>query len=100
MLHLLSLHYTGSEEAAEPFVEDHVSYLDRHHRDGTFLVSGQTTPTSIGGAIVAHGVDRATIEQITAQDPFVANGVATYSVTTIIPGRVHPDLAGLLNPAG
>ncbi|OIV39446.1 hypothetical protein BIV57_01010 [Mangrovactinospora gilvigrisea] len=96
MLHLLLLHYTGSELAAEPFIKDHVAYLERHYRDGTFLVSGQTDPTSNGGAIVAHGVDRSTIEQITAQDPFVANSVAKYTITTIIPGRVHPDLAGVL----
>jgi uncharacterized protein YciI len=98
MLHLLLLHYTGSEQAAEPFTKDHVAYLERYHRDGTFLVSGQSDPTSNGGAIVAHGVDRSTIEQITRQDPFVTNGVAKYTITTITPGRVHPHLASVLTP--
>ncbi|MFD5661106.1 YciI family protein [Streptomyces hirsutus] len=98
MLHLLSLNYTASEQAAGPFIKDHVAYLERHHRDGTFLISGQTVPTSIGGAIIAHGADRSTIEQITAQDPFVTNGVAQYTITTITPGRVHPGLADVLKP--
>lgn len=53
MLHLLSLHYTVPEQAAEPFIPGHVAYLERHHQDGTFLVSGQTVPTSIGGVIIA-----------------------------------------------
>ncbi|MEU8578360.1 YciI family protein [Streptomyces asoensis] len=78
VLHLLSLHYTAPERAAEPFIPGHVAYLERHHQNGTFLISGQTVPTSIGGVIIAHGVDRSAIEQITAQDPFVVNGVAEY----------------------
>ncbi|MFC0598673.1 YciI family protein [Streptomyces palmae] len=98
MLHLLSLHYTGSEQAVEPFIRDHVAYLERHHKEGTFLVSGQTVPASIGGAIIARGVDRLAIERIAAADPFVTNGVATYSITTITPGRTHPELASLLGP--
>ncbi|MEV6618393.1 YciI family protein [Streptomyces sp. NPDC051051] len=96
MLHLLSLHYTASEQEAEPFVRDHVTFLERHHQDGTFLVSGQTVPTSIGGVIIARGVDRTTIEQIAAQDPFVLNNVAEYAITTVTPGRVHPDLSPVL----
>ncbi|RSO34806.1 hypothetical protein DMH15_20545 [Streptomyces sp. WAC 06725] len=97
MLHLLFLHYVGSEQDASPFVEGHVAYLEQHHRDGTFLVSGQTVPAAIGGAIIAHGVDRGTIEQITEQDPFVAHGVAKYTITTITPGRVHASLADVLS---
>ncbi|GGQ55116.1 YciI family protein [Streptomyces asoensis] len=98
MLHLLSLHYTAPERAAEPFIPGHVAYLERHHQNGTFLISGRTVPTSIGGVIIAHGVDRPAIEQITAQDPFVVNGVAEYTITTITPGRVHPALDSLLAP--
>jgi uncharacterized protein YciI len=100
MLHLLLLHYTTTEQDAAPFVQDHVAYLDKHHDDGTFLVSGQSVPTSVGGAVLAHGVDRATIERITAQDPLVVAGVARYTVTTITPRLVHPDFAAVLKPAG
>lgn len=96
MLHLLVVDYTGSEEDAGPFVRDHVRYLERHHADGTFLVSGQTVPSSRGGAIVACGVDREAVERITAEDPFVVAGVATYSIITIEPGRVHPALRLIL----
>ncbi|MDQ0828234.1 uncharacterized protein YciI [Streptomyces achromogenes] len=96
MLHLLTLHYTATEQEADPFIRDHVAYLERHHEDGTFLVSGQTIPTSIGGVIIAHGVDRPAIERIVAQDPFVLNNVAEYTITTIAPGRVHPGLSPIL----
>ncbi|WP_232283666.1 YciI family protein [Saccharomonospora cyanea] len=45
--------------------------------------------------IVAHGVDRDTIEAIAARDPFVVAGVAQYSITTVIAGRVHPGFVDL-----
>ncbi|MFM9372630.1 YciI family protein [Streptomyces sp. Da 82-17] len=96
MLHLLSLRYTVPEAEAEPYVRAHVDYLERHHRDGTFLVSGQTVPTTIGGAILAAGVDRPTVERIAAQDPFVLNDVAEYAITTISPARVHPGVSAVL----
>ncbi len=95
MLHLLQLRYTATEDDVTPHIAGHVAYLERHHAAGTFLVSGQTVPTSEGGAIIAHGVDRDTIEQITGQDPFVTNGVAKYTITTT-PGRIHPVLADVL----
>ena len=53
-------------------------------------------PSAQGGAIVASGIDRAAVERITAEDPFVVAGVASYTVTTIDPGRVHPALADVL----
>jgi uncharacterized protein YciI len=99
MLHLLMLRYTASERDAEPYIAAHVDFLERHHGDGTFLVSGQTVPSAHGGAILAAGIDRPTAERIAAEDPFVVAGVAAYTITTIVPGRVHPDLAGVLTVA-
>lgn len=96
MLHLLVLRYHGAEEEAAPYIADHVAFLERHHAAGTFLVSGQTVPSAEGGAILACGIDRATAERITAEDPFVRAGVAAYTITTIEPGRTHPALARLL----
>ncbi|MFF7212453.1 YciI family protein [Streptomyces sp. NPDC008238] len=99
MLHLLFLTYTGSEEEAGPFVAAHVAFLERHHRAGTFLLSGQAVPSSEGGVVLARGTDRRTIERIAAEDPLVVSGVAVYTVTTVDPARVHPVLAGLLGGA-
>lgn len=99
MLHLLFLTYTGSEAEAEPYVAAHVAFLERHHRAGTFLLSGQTVPSGDGGVIVARGTDREAIERIAAEDPLVASGAAVYTVTTVDPARAHPDLAGLLGGA-
>ncbi|WP_406270306.1 YciI family protein [Actinacidiphila glaucinigra] len=99
MLHLLFLTYTGREEDAGPFVAAHVAFLERHHRAGTFLLSGQTVPSCEGGVILARGSDRRAVERIAAEDPLVTAGVAVYTVTTVDPARVHPVLAGLLGGA-
>ena len=96
MLHLLVLRYRVTERESEPYIAEHVRFLERYHRDGTFLVSGQTVPSDLGGAILARGIDRATAERITTEDPFVQAGVAAYTVITLDPGRVHPAVAALL----
>jgi hypothetical protein len=77
-------------------VPDHVEYLQRHHADGTFVLSGQTQPPETGEVIMAAGLDRAGIEQIAATDPFVTAGVGAYDILTITPDRAHPDLMDLL----
>lgn len=100
MLHLLSLHHTVPERAAEPFIPGRIACLERHHQDGTFPVSCRTVPTSVGGVVSAHGVDRSAIEHITAQDPCVLNDVAEYTVTTTTPGRAHPALGSVSAPNG
>ncbi|MCP3061963.1 YciI family protein [Myxococcus sp. K38C18041901] len=96
MLHVLCLEYRLSEAAAAPHVSDHVRFLERHHRSGTFILSGQTVPTALGGVILARGVDRVTVERIAAEDPFVLAGVARYTLLTVDPGRLHPALGALL----
>jgi hypothetical protein len=49
--------------------------------------------TSLGGVILVRDVDRPTIEQIAAQEnPFILNSIAEFTITTIAPGRVDPDL--------
>jgi uncharacterized protein YciI len=95
-LHILRLRYRGAEEEAAPHVPAHAAYLDRHHRAGTFLASGQTVPSEQGGAIIARGTDRAEIEKIAENDPFVCAGVAEYEIITVDVGRIHPALAGLV----
>jgi uncharacterized protein YciI len=96
MLHLLIVEYTASPEDVEPHIGGHVGYLERHHGTGTFLASGQTVPPGHGGAIIARGMDRDEIERITAEDPFVQAGVATYTIVTIDAARAHPALAELV----
>lgn len=95
VLHVLLLRSVGRPEDADRYAADHVAFLERHHHDGTFLLSGQTVPDSVGEVIFAAG-SREQVERLVAEDPFVVAGVAEYEIVTVAPTRLHEDLADLL----
>ena len=57
----------------------HMAFLTRHYATGTFVVSGRKVPRD-GGVILAVGADRAAIEAIVLEDPFVSRGLADYRI--------------------
>jgi uncharacterized protein YciI len=57
----------------------HMQFVNAHYASGHFIVSGRKIPRD-GGIIVAVGRDRAEIEAIAQQDPFVTKGLATARV--------------------
>ena len=56
-------------------MKPHMAWLNKHYAAGTFVLSGRKVPRD-GGIILAIGNDRASIEAIVAEDPFVARGLA------------------------
>ena len=56
-------------------MKPHVAWLQRHYDAGTFVASGRKIPRD-GGIILATAPDRATVEAIVREDPFVARGLA------------------------
>ncbi|SEG93200.1 Uncharacterized conserved protein YciI, contains a putative active-site phosphohistidine [Nonomuraea solani] len=95
MLHVLLVRYTAPIDQVSPHVPGHVTYLERRHADGTFLLSGQTVPGDLGGVILAVG-PREHVERVAAEDPFAVAGVAAYEIVTVEPGRIRDDLRALL----
>ena len=57
----------------------HVRFLKKYYASGHFLVSGRKIPRD-GGIILAVGKNRAEIEAIAAEDPFVRRGLADIRV--------------------
>lgn len=53
----------------------HVAWLNKHYAAGTFVLSGRKVPRD-GGIILAVGHERAQLEAIVREDPFVARGLA------------------------
>ena len=76
---LLELTYTADLSAIDAAMKAHMRWLNAQYAAGHFLVSGRKIPRD-GGVILATGSDRAAIEAIAAQDPFVAQGLATVRV--------------------
>jgi uncharacterized protein YciI len=76
---VIELKYTAELVKIDARMKAHVAFLQKYYAAGTFLVSGRKIPRD-GGIILAVGKDRAAIETIVAEDPFVAEGLATYRI--------------------
>jgi uncharacterized protein YciI len=76
---LLELTYTADLSKIDAAMKAHMRWLNAQYAAGYFLVSGRKIPRD-GGVILATGPDRAAIEAIAAEDPFVVQGLATVRV--------------------
>jgi uncharacterized protein YciI len=90
---LLLLHYDdGVLDQLDELIPAHYEYVDRHMKAGTFLLTARRDPR-VGGVILAGRADRARIEEITAEDPFLRTGRVRYEIIAIEPTR--SALAGI-----
>ena len=76
---IIELTYTADLARIDARMREHMGFLKKHYASGHFLVSGRKIPRD-GGIILAVGEDRAEIESIAQQDPFVTHGLATARV--------------------
>ena len=76
---VIELTYKVDLSEIDAHMAPHVAFLKRQYAAGQFLVSGRKIPRD-GGIILAAGKDRAEIESIAQQDPFVTHGLATARV--------------------
>ncbi|MDT0449145.1 YciI family protein [Streptomyces hesseae] len=83
---VLELTYIAPIERIDAALPEHVAWLEAHYETGVFIASGRKVPRD-GGIILAVGLDRAKIEEITRSDPFTVAGVAEYTVTEFIPTK-------------
>jgi uncharacterized protein YciI len=67
----------------------HVAWLRRHYASGLFIASGRQVPRR-GGVILACSGDRAALDAAMAEDPFVAQGTASYEVLEFTPSMTAP----------
>lgn len=76
---VIELIYKVELAQIDAHMRPHMAFLRKHYKAGTFLVSGRKIPRD-GGVILAIAPDRAAIEAIVRQDPFVAGGLAEYRI--------------------
>ncbi|GLW54991.1 YciI family protein [Kitasatospora phosalacinea] len=89
---ILELTYTAPLERVDALLPAHLSWLEQHYANGTFLASGRKVPRD-GGVILAVAPDRAAVEAVAATDPFVPAGVVAYRITEFVATTVAPVLA-------
>jgi uncharacterized protein YciI len=76
---VLELTYTADLAEIDAAMKAHMRWLNAQYAAGHFLVSGRKIPRD-GGVIIATGASREAIEAMAAEDPFVAQGLATVRV--------------------
>ena len=74
---VIELIYKADLAQIDAAMKAHVAWLRTHYAAGTFVLSGRKVPRD-GGIILATGHDRAAMEAIVQQDPFVSRGLADY----------------------
>jgi len=89
---ILELTYTADLAQIDASMTAHMRWLNAQYAAGRFLVSGRKVPRD-GGIIVATGDDRAEVEALAAQDPFVAQGLATVRVIEFRASQKTKDVA-------
>ena len=76
---VVELIYLADLKAVDARMRAHMSFLKKHYAEGRFLISGRKIPRD-GGIILALAKDRAEIEAIMREDPFVQHGLAEFRV--------------------
>ncbi len=90
-LFVVDLHYVVSLDEVEPHLDDHVAYLEDCYANGHFVFSGPKEPRT-GGVIIAAAASRAALDSVLKLDPFMAHGVAKYTVTEFRPSMMAAAL--------
>lgn len=94
-MYVIDIHYIAPLERVDAALDRHRAYLQVQFKNGVFIASGPKVPRS-GGVILAARIEREWLDAILAADPFVIEGLATYTVTEFKTTRVA---AGLNLPA-
>ena len=88
MLFVVLLHYTKELAEVDVVRADHVRHLETHAARGIFHAWARRDPPT-GGVLVAAAPDRATLEAVVAQDPYVKAGVASAEIVEFAAGNVR-----------
>ena len=92
---IITLTYCKPLSEVDRHVDAHMEWIRQGYDRGIFLLSGPRVPR-VGGFILAHGIGRAELDELLAQDPFHLAGVATYDVTEVRPSSADERLAWLV----
>ncbi|GAB5509965.1 MAG: YciI family protein [Hyphomicrobiales bacterium] len=88
---VIELQYTSDDlSKVDALIDAHMAFIDAQYKAGIFLASGPKVPRT-GGVILAKGTDIDTIAELMNQDPFLMEGVATYSYTAFLPRRTDAE---------
>ena len=91
MLFVVLLHYTKPLEQVNAVRPRHNQHLERHAAAGTVLAWARRDPPA-GGVLVMSGPDRAAVERVVADDPYVQEAVARPEIVEFREANVRVSL--------
>jgi uncharacterized protein YciI len=86
---IVLLTYQRSLDEIDALMGEHVAWLKHHYASGLFIASGRKVPRD-GGVILARSGERAALEAIVQEDPFIAHGVAKAELIEFTPSMTAP----------
>jgi uncharacterized protein YciI len=89
------LKFAENKANAGQFMDGHNAWLRNGFEKGVFQLAGTLQPKH-GGAILAHNVALAALQEIVGKDPFVAEKVVSAEIIEIIPSKSSPELRFLM----
>lgn len=90
------LKFSENQSQASKHMETHKEWIRRGFDDGIFLLSGGIQPR-LGGAVLAHNVSLAHLQDRVNDGPFVVNKVVDSEIIEITPGHTDKRLAFLMD---
>ncbi|WP_043625491.1 YciI family protein [Ensifer sp. ZNC0028] len=88
---IVFLRFSDNRTQAAQFLEGHNAWIKRGFDSGTFLLAGSLQPNA-GGTLLAHNIDRKSLEALIQEDPFVSERVVSAEIHEVTPGRVDERL--------
>jgi uncharacterized protein YciI len=86
---IITLTYVRPLEEIDALMPKHVAWLRRQYKEGLFIASGRQKPRA-GGVILATSDSRENLETTMKSDPFVEQGLATFSMCEFMPSMTAP----------
>ena len=91
MLFVVLIHYTAPLDRVDAVRADHVRHLETYAARGVFHAWARRDPAT-GGVLIAWAPDRAALDAVVAEDPYVRAGVARAEIVVFNPQNVRGTL--------
>jgi len=91
---IINLNYIAPLEKIDARMKEHMVFINQCYKENLFIVSGRKIPRT-GGIILAQAKSKEALEALMKNDPFVAEGLAEFTIIEFQASQSHPDLKKL-----
>lgn len=88
-MYIVLLTYRKPLAEIDKLMRRHVAWLEVHYASGRFIASGRRVPRT-GGVILARSGDEEALRALLAEDPFIAEGAASFELVEFTPSMTAP----------